>query len=537
MKKQVVTGLIVITVLFGIPLSTANATESDADSKLTQSLQRAGASSQTISLYRNFVSAAQAAADAQPKPAGPTQADVNLDQRFAKADTVGFLLSQGQGSAARLLTDTRSNRYLSSIHRGQTTDATTLPNMMRAASLMGNLNRMRRGDPHFRNGELRVGWLTLAAAIAQTDATTAEAHRGIYHHNHQFDQFSLGENLAWGMKDGGLAWCYGKERRLWEKHPSAHRFDAWTLSQRDPALYEQVGHYLNITDPRFHVGAMGFDGSWDSASEFAFGGSSITLSDYKNRLMNYARQNFGRSVNLDRLPGQVDAARGRIAEAKSRVAQWNKGNGGLIRQRTVAYRAFVSNVRALANQNGRNGDELLKSANEVFALYHLPQITKFSDVAPSDWFAPAVLSVDDKELMTGYQNGRFGPRDAVSRAQAATILWRSQGSPAAPDCAYADSRSVPQWAKQAVDWVTSEKIMTGYNDGRFGSNDTLSRSQAATVLARTNGKKGDLKAGMNWAIGHGLIKGWSNGNTDPSGRVDRGQMAQILVRADDQNLL
>lgn len=51
-------------------------------------------------------------------------------------------------------------------------------------------------------------------------------------------------------------------------------------------------------------------------------------------------------------------------------------------------------------------------------------MTNFPDVSENDWFYPGVVYVSDNGIMTGYENGNFGPNDGVNRAQLATILQR-----------------------------------------------------------------------------------------------------------------
>ena len=48
----------------------------------------------------------------------------------------------------------------------------------------------------------------------------------------------------------------------------------------------------------------------------------------------------------------------------------------------------------------------------------------YSDVPEGSWYHDAVLKVSAMGLMAGYGDGTFGPSDSLTRAQAATILWR-----------------------------------------------------------------------------------------------------------------
>ena len=47
----------------------------------------------------------------------------------------------------------------------------------------------------------------------------------------------------------------------------------------------------------------------------------------------------------------------------------------------------------------------------------------YADVNEGDWYEPYVQDVSEKGLMTGYENGYFGPADELTRGQFATIIW------------------------------------------------------------------------------------------------------------------
>ena len=55
----------------------------------------------------------------------------------------------------------------------------------------------------------------------------------------------------------------------------------------------------------------------------------------------------------------------------------------------------------------------------------------FTDTFDGAWYSDAVLWASQRELVSGYGGGLFGPNDPVSREQMTTILWRYAGSPAA----------------------------------------------------------------------------------------------------------
>lgn len=61
------------------------------------------------------------------------------------------------------------------------------------------------------------------------------------------------------------------------------------------------------------------------------------------------------------------------------------------------------------------------STTTVFALI---QVKQFPDVDYNSYYGSAVNNMVGMGIMTGYDNGNFGPNDAVTRAQLATTLDR-----------------------------------------------------------------------------------------------------------------
>lgn len=110
----------------------------------------------------------------------------------------------------------------------------------------------------------------------------------------------------------------------------------------------------------------------------------------------------------------------------------------------------------------------------------------FSDVREVDWFYGSVERAVELGLMNGYQGSdRFGPLDGLKREQAATVLWNAlaSGDKSAPDAPMADVAQ-GQWYSPFVNWAVSTGAMSGYDDGRFGIDDTLTREQFAAALAK-----------------------------------------------------
>lgn len=104
---------------------------------------------------------------------------------------------------------------------------------------------------------------------------------------------------------------------------------------------------------------------------------------------------------------------------------------------------------------------------------------------------------------------------------------------------------VPAWADKSVTYLVDKQVLNGYPDGTFGSNDTLDRASAATIMTKALGIDIDLNAKPSfkdsqnhWGTPYiaaaekaGIIKGEGNGIFNPSGKVTRAAMATMLVNA------
>ena len=182
-------------------------------------------------------------------------------------------------------------------------------------------------------------------------------------------------------------------------------------------------------------------------------------------------------------------------------------------------------------------------------------IHSFVDAKASAWYHDGVHFCLETGLMNGTGEKTFDPNGDASRAMIVTILWRQEGSPTvAYDMTFED---VPtgKWYTEAVRWATSEGIVTGYSDNKFGPDDDISREQLATILSRYCQVKGYVlstdkgtgfdsmpdvsavsdwaKEGVEWTYNTGLIQGAVKDGAvalAPQDGASRCQTATILYR-------
>lgn len=173
----------------------------------------------------------------------------------------------------------------------------------------------------------------------------------------------------------------------------------------------------------------------------------------------------------------------------------------------------------------------------------------FTDVKDADWFYDEVLWAEDEGLMKGTTATTFAPNDTTTRGMLVTILWRLAGKPDAKGEQFDDVDDGAYYADATV-WGCANDIICGYGDGNFGPNDAITRQQMATILYRYAKwakydvtEKADLsdyadadevaswaENAMAWANAEGLINGMTEDTLVPVGNATRAQVAAILYR-------
>ena len=174
----------------------------------------------------------------------------------------------------------------------------------------------------------------------------------------------------------------------------------------------------------------------------------------------------------------------------------------------------------------------------------------FTDVTEGQWFYSYVKSVYENGYMTGLDETTFGPTKLLSRGQFVTILYRMENLPEVQfDAKYGDVQD-GMFYSAPVMWASANGIVTGYDNGNFGPADSITREQMAVMMFRYAAFKGydttsisnDLgvfpdkartssfaSVQMQWAVAFGMISG-SQGNLVPQGDANRAECATIITR-------
>lgn len=172
-------------------------------------------------------------------------------------------------------------------------------------------------------------------------------------------------------------------------------------------------------------------------------------------------------------------------------------------------------------------------------------VEQFVDVAPGAWYYDAVKYAVEHGLFYGTSDTTFGPNSTMTRGMLATVLYRMESEPEADASDFLDVES-GQYYSEAVAWAAANGIVAGYGNGNFGPEDALTREQLATILYRYSGSPASSGAlagfadadkasgyaldALRWAVEQGILQGKNGGVLDPIGNVTRAEVAAMLQR-------
>lgn len=112
--------------------------------------------------------------------------------------------------------------------------------------------------------------------------------------------------------------------------------------------------------------------------------------------------------------------------------------------------------------------------------------TAFTDVAESDWFFPYVTKAARTGVVMGDADGSFRPNDAVTREEMAVMAARILGgltvkAPKSPK-AFADQNDCSPWALEAIEALQTAGVVTGDLSNRYNPKNALTRAEAAQII-------------------------------------------------------
>lgn len=115
----------------------------------------------------------------------------------------------------------------------------------------------------------------------------------------------------------------------------------------------------------------------------------------------------------------------------------------------------------------------------------------FSDVTEADYYYTAAQWGIEAGITDGMDDTHFAPDGEVTRAQAATFLWRMAGEPEPKVTDTFSDVEKGSWYEKAVQWAVENEITNGTEDDKFSPDLICDRAMCITMLYRMMGSQLD----------------------------------------------
>lgn len=196
------------------------------------------------------------------------------------------------------------------------------------------------------------------------------------------------------------------------------------------------------------------------------------------------------------------------------------------------------------------------TASVLYLVWFASAALAFPDVGATHPYRTAIENLSSRGIISGYQDGRFGPQDAVMRAQFAKLVCGALQVPvpaegsAVPFSDLGSNDPTSLYPHEYVAAAAQYNITRGTGQGRFSPWENISRAQVVTMVVRAADslqwcELPDPPAGYQSQLGafdathgpamakaqfHGLLSGlagygptWNAWQT-----MNRGEVAQVL---------
>ena len=175
-----------------------------------------------------------------------------------------------------------------------------------------------------------------------------------------------------------------------------------------------------------------------------------------------------------------------------------------------------------------------------------PTYSDFTDLDPNGWYHDGINYMIENGMMNGEAPDTFAPHDTVTRAMLVTILYRNAGSPSVEGMTnpFTDVKA-GKYYTDAVIWAFDKKITNGTSETTFEPDAPVTREQIATLLYRRAGEpkvEQDLsafsdadritsyaRAAMQWAVSEKIISG-DGDRLKAQESATRAELATMLMR-------
>lgn len=121
----------------------------------------------------------------------------------------------------------------------------------------------------------------------------------------------------------------------------------------------------------------------------------------------------------------------------------------------------------------------------------------FKDTPNNEWYSAFVGYLEKYNIISGYEDGTFRPDESITRAEFVTIAVRYYSLfnevKSVSNTTKYNDLSNNYWAIKNISYATSEKWLNGYSDGSFRPDIVVTRAEVVTIINRATGRNADTE--------------------------------------------
>ncbi|MEK3916480.1 fibronectin type III domain-containing protein [Paenibacillus sp. FSL H7-0331] len=192
-----------------------------------------------------------------------------------------------------------------------------------------------------------------------------------------------------------------------------------------------------------------------------------------------------------------------------------------LQRAAIFYYDEIKNVWVEVEGSKVNGSTITVEVNHftkfaVFAVSETastepkPSLT-FTDIM-GHWAEANIKHAVSGAIVTGYPDGTFKPNHTVTRAEFAVMLMNTlklQGE--GTKLSFIDTAKIGTWAQKAVAQAVQAGIIYGYEDGSFRPDTEITRAEMAVLLANARGQQSEANVATGFADDRS-IPAWAKGS-------------------------
>ncbi len=188
-------------------------------------------------------------------------------------------------------------------------------------------------------------------------------------------------------------------------------------------------------------------------------------------------------------------------------------------------------------------------AGVAVGVWHTASMTPFTDVEITHLFGPEIATLAAFGASQGFGDGRFRAQSTVTRGHATVMLGRLFDI-APSDLAGMFSDVPADDHARVIASLAHIGVVTGFPDGTFRPDEQMTRGQAALLVTRLMQLESDDApaapfkdirgrhdaSAISMLHARGIVTGFADGRFHPDATITRGQFARIIVHAHAQHV-